>query len=100
MRYMPDAGLVPSWLLDHLDWRPWPKDPGWSYSDIDGFVRISRRGFLYSVRVFSPGDEPGKPTGPRFSDVNRLRLDEVLTLLAEEHGFDGSAYRGWSATTD
>lgn len=72
--------------LDALDWKPWPKDPAWSYADILGVVRVSRRcdkAALYSVASLKDGK-----LSHQFSfhdatreDATRLLIDAIQSEL-------------------
>ena len=61
-------------ILDTLEWKPWPKDPGWHYADISGVARIGRKtgevgsGTRYSVRAL---DEDGELGTWRYTNIER-----------------------------
>ncbi len=79
------------WNIDDLTWRPWHTG-GFVFTEIPGLARISQLGESYGLRRYSNGDSPTAPTGPRFTNMSRSRLDEVLTSIATEIGFDASNF--------
>ena len=66
-------------LLDTLHWKPWPKDPGWVYAEIDGVARVGKRAgeALYFVRTL---DEEGAPGAWHYTSIERK---EVVKILGE-----------------
>ncbi len=61
-------------VLDTLEWKPWPKDPGWVYADILGVARVGRKagppgsGTRYFIRAL---DDDGELGGWRYTNIER-----------------------------
>jgi hypothetical protein len=66
-------------ILDTLEWKPWPKDPGWLYADILGVARVSRKaagnGTSYSVRAL---DDYGHLGSWRYTNIERVEAARIV----------------------
>ncbi len=66
-------------ILDTLEWRPWPKDPGSVYAEIPGVARVSRTaggsGTSYAVRQL---DDDGRAGGWRYIHLERGEAARIL----------------------
>jgi len=73
-------------VLDTLEWKPWPKDPGWLYADISGVARVSRKagisgGIRYSLRAL---DDDGEFGTWHYSNVERTEAARILDEAIRE----------------
>jgi hypothetical protein len=79
-------------VLDTLEWKPWPKDPGWFYADISGVARVSRKagnsvgGPRYSLRAL---DDDGEFGTWHYTNVERTEAARILDEAIRESSLQG-----------
>jgi hypothetical protein len=68
-------------ILDTLEWKPWPKDPGWVYADISGVARIGRKtgGVSHRTSYFVRAlDEDGELGTWRYINIERNEAARIV----------------------